>query len=136
MYNLKHDLNDLYERLVANYNDDKAFNQCEEDRIALSRVINAIQYEDDCITIFCDDEKCLIVFVNDRGDSKTLSFDDNFYSIEDNILAYDELIKKTYLPIDEQKKYLGDFVKFCEEEIKGSGYELNYEYLDHYGIKY
>lgn len=129
-------LQDLYERLVANYNDNKKFKQHEEDRLVLDRVINTLVWRDDFITIFCDYEKCLIVFVNDRGDSKTLSFDDNFYSIEENILVYDELIKKTYLPIDEQKQYLGEFVKYCEEEIKGSGYELNYEYLDHYGIKY
>lgn len=128
-------LQDLYERLVANYNDNKKFEQHEEDRLVLDRVINTLVWRDDFITIFCDYEKCLIVFVNDRGDSKVLSFDDNFYTIEDNIVAYDELIKKTYLPIDEQKTYLGEFVRYCEDEIKGSGYELNFEYLKHCGVE-
>ena len=136
MMNDKELLQDLYERLVANYNDNKKFNQHEEDRLVLDRVINTLVWRDDFITIFCDYEKCLIVFINDRGDSKVLSFDDNFYSIEDNILAYDELIKKTYLPIEEQKKYLGEFYHYCEEECKQGGYELNNEYLDHYGIQF
>lgn len=136
MNETRQELLDLYNRLVANYNDNKAFKQQEEDRLVVDRVINTLIWEDDFITIFCDRNKCLLVFINDRGNSKVLSFDDNFYSIEDNILAYDELIKKTYLPIEEQKQYLGEFVKYCEDEIKGSGYELNYEYLDHYGIQF
>lgn len=127
---------DLYNRLVDDYDNGKAFSQHEEDRLVLDRVINTLTYRDDYITIFCDTEKCLLVFLNDRGDTKVLNFDDNFYSIEEDILAYDELIKKTYLPSEEQKEYLGKFVKYCEEQVKGSGYELNHDYLDHYGIKY
>lgn len=135
MNETKQELLDLYNRLVDNYNNDKKFEQHEEDRLVVDRVIDTLIWEDDFITIFCDQNKCLLVFINDRGDSKVLSFDDNFYSIEDNILAYDELIKKTYLPIEEQKKYLGEFYRYCEEECKQSGCELNNEYLDHYGIQ-
>lgn len=136
MMNDKELLQDLYNRLVDDYNENKAFKQHEEDRLVVDRVINTIIWEDDFITIFCDQNKCLLVFINDRGNSKVLSFDDNFYSIEDDILAYDELIKKTYLPVEEQKKYLGEFYHYCEEECKQGGYELNNKYLDHYGIQF
>ena len=86
MNETRQELLDLYNRLVANYNDNKKFEQHEEDRLVVDRVINTIIWEDDFITIFCDRNKCLLVFINDRGNSKVLSFDDNFYSIEDDIL--------------------------------------------------
>lgn len=135
MNNTREELLDLHNRLVDDYNGNKAFCQQEEDRLVIDKVITTLVWEDDFITIFCDQNKCLIVFINDRGDSKVLSFDDNFYSIEENILAYDELIKKTYLPIEEQKTYLGKFYRYCEEECKQGGYELDNEYLNHYGIQ-
>lgn len=135
MMNDKELLQDLYNRLVDDYNENKAFKQREEDRLVVRHLLDTIVYVDSYITILCDYDKCLIIFVNHYGQTQVLNFDDNFYSIEENILAYNDLIKKATDDEQEQQEFLGNFIKFCENEMKECNEELNYEYLEHNDIK-
>lgn len=89
-------------------------------------------YRDTFITLFNDEEKCLAVFVNDRGQTKVINYDDNFYSVEDDILAYDELIKHATSDKQEQQEYLHKFIDFIRGLV---GNDLNTEFLEARGIK-
>ena len=91
-------------------------------------------YRDSYISIFNDDEKYLAIFVNDRGQAKVLNYDDNFYSIEEDIIVYNELIKHATSDLQEQQEYLGKFIKYVKREVKKSNAELNIDYLEHYGF--
>ena len=51
-------------------------------------------YRDPFITMFHDDEKYMVVFVNDRGECAALSYDDNFYCVEEEKSIFRE--EKTY----------------------------------------
>lgn len=127
-------LNDLLNRLIDDYNNGITFKQHEEDRLVLRRLADTMLYSDDYISVFNDSEKCLLIFVNDRGFTKVLNYDDNFYSVEDNLIAYNELIMHATSDKNEQKDYLNRYRQFIEEETKESGYELNFEYLWHCGV--
>lgn len=89
-------------------------------------------YRDTYITLFNDEEKCLAVFVNDRGQTKVINYDDNFYSVEDDILAYDELIRHATSDEKEQQEYLHKFIDFVRSFV---GDKLNTEFLRDRGIK-
>ena len=99
-----------------------------------AQVNDTLLYRDYCISVFNDDEKCLLIFVNDRGNTKVLNYDDNFYCIEDNIITYYELLKNTLDNEDEHKEYLEPFIAYIKKEIEGYNQELNIDYLEHYGF--
>lgn len=94
---------------------------------------NALIYRDAYISVFFDDKKLLAIFVNDRGQTKVLNVDDNFYCVEDNIVAYKELIEHT-ADDEEQTNFLGTFINYTIDEVRKGGQDLNYEYLWHVGI--
>lgn len=99
-----------------------------------AQVNDTILYRDYCVSLFNDEEKMLLIFVNDRGNTKVLNYDDNFYSVEDNIIAYYEVLKNTITDEEEQRGYLEAFIDYVKSELKKNNEELNAEYLEHYGI--
>lgn len=95
---------------------------------------NALIYRDAYISVFFDDAKLLAIFVNDRGQTKVLNIDDNFYCVEEDIIAYKELLEHTYADDEERVNYLGTFINYTIEAVKKGGQDLNYEYLWHAGV--
>ena len=98
------------------------------------QVNDTLLYRDYYVSLFNDDEKCLLVFVSENGKTKVLSYDDNFYSIEDNIIAYYEVLKEATQDDEEIKDYLGAFIDYIKSEMKNYNEELNIDYLEHYGF--
>ena len=96
MYSERELLQDIYHRLVDDYNGNEAFTQKEEDRYTLLHAIGVIDYRDDFITIFNDDEKCLLVFITDNGKSKVINYDDNFFYVEILLDTYLEMIEASF----------------------------------------
>ena len=92
-------------------------------------------YRDPFITMFHDDEKYMVVFVNDRGECAALSYDDNFYCVEEEIIAYVDLINRSFngWKSEEKDECIRKFIKHIEKKIKPE--QLNWEYLEHCGIK-
>ena len=56
-----------------------------------------LEYKDYAITIFNDDDKLMLVFVNDRGNAKVVSYDDNMFYIEYLLDTYLEMIENDFL---------------------------------------
>lgn len=98
--------------------------------------MNNLIYRDSYITIFNDEEKCLVVFLNDRGQTKVINYDDNMYSYMDDIDAYDTLIRHATDDEQEQQKYLGKFIKYLAREVAKCNEEIDYEYLKERGYKW
>lgn len=94
-------------------------------------------YEDYYVSVFNDWNKCMVVFVSDEGMCKAISYDSNFYSPEEDILAYVELINHSFRGIQSEEKdfYINKFIKHVERELAKGNEELNWEYLEHCGIK-
>ena len=90
---------------------------------------DCLVYSDIYITQFVDTEKCLTIFVNDRGQTQVINVDSNFYSAEDNVVAYYMLIKHATDDADEQKEFLGRYLAFVESEIKDTDTQISYDYL-------
>lgn len=55
-----------------------------------------LDFKDDTITIFNDDDKLILVFVNDRGNSEVVSYDDNFFYVEYLLDTYLDLLEKSF----------------------------------------
>ena len=107
---------------------------------------DSLVYQDICVSVFVDNNKCLIIFVNDKGNTRVVNFDSNFYSVEDNIIAYEEMLRDSLLDdttndireVDREdySKLLKDYIKSVEKELETSDLEgLNWEYLESRGIK-
>lgn len=90
-------------------------------------------YRDFYITLFNDNQKYLAVFVNDRGLTKVINYDDNFYSYIDDIEAYDTLIKHATDDEQEQQKYLGKFIKYIARELRKGDTQIDYDDLKERG---
>ena len=96
---------------------------------------------DYCVSCFVDFNKCLLVFVNDRSETKVINFDSNFYSVEDNIIAYELLLRHSLgikgRPKEDERKeyerYLRAYVRHIKRQIPKDE-ELNIEYLEHSGV--
>lgn len=99
-----------------------------------AQVNDTLLYRDSYISLFFDDEKYLAIFVNDRGQTKVLNIDDNFYCVEEDIIAYSELIKHATDDENEQKEYLKAFINYTKSELEKGKQELNIDYLEHYGF--
>ena len=95
-----------------------------------------LMYRDFYISLFNDEQKCLAVFVNDRGLTKVVNWDDNFYSYLDDIDAYNTLIKHATDDDEEQQQYLGKFIKYLARELAKGEQEIDYEYLKERGYKW
>ena len=99
-----------------------------------TQVNDTIMYRDWFVSMFNDNQKLLIIFVNDIGDTKVISYDSNFYCIEDNIIAYREVLFKSIEDNEERNEFLKAFIDFVKQEIKDSDDELNIEYLEYNGF--
>jgi len=55
-----------------------------------------LDYKDFYITIFNDDDKLALVFLNDIGDTQSINYDDNMFYIEYLIDTYLEMITKSF----------------------------------------
>ena len=92
-----------------------------------------LDYKDCCITIFNDDEKCLIVFVTDNGKSKVINYDDNFFYVEELLDTYLEMIELSFRgwqskelttsDYDEIKTYLKKYFR----HLKRQGADIDLE---------
>ena len=91
-------------------------------------------YRDAYISVFCDNQKCLLVFVTDKGLTKTVNIDSNFYTIEDDIITYKELIEVATQDKQEQINYLGTYLNNAIDKAKDCGFVLNYGYLHNAGV--
>ena len=83
--------------------------------------LGGLQYRDTFISMFDDSEKALTIMVNDKGKTKVINYDDNFFYIESLLDTYLELIEDSFkywvdreLDIEELKaikQLLQDFYK-------------------------
>lgn len=55
-----------------------------------------LEYKDWCITIFNDDDKSSLVFLNDLGNTKAVSYDDNMFYIEYLLDIYLDMIELSF----------------------------------------
>ena len=101
-----------------------------------SRINETLTYRDFYVSVFVDEQKYLIVFLNDMGQTKVINFDSNFYCVEDDIIAYRDIIEHSSASKDEQYEFLRDFIIFVQKELDGTNDKLNWEYLEHNGIKH
>ena len=88
-------------------------------------------WRDFFVTIWCDTEKCYSVYLNDKGLTKTINIDSNFYSPEDDIIAYKEMIDTSSAQGKDKSKFLKRFIDY----VKSMGHDLNVEYLKKQGIE-
>ncbi len=88
------------------------------------------EYADLCVSVFADMDKCLLVFVNDKGTCKVINFDSNFYSVENDIIAYIDLINDS---LDNDIKETKPFIVKWLKHLKKQGIEeVNNDYLETY----
>lgn len=103
-------------------------------------------YRDVFVSVFIDSEKYLVVYVNDKGNTRVVNYDDNFYSVEDDIIAYDEMLRDSLkddttndvreVDKEDYLRLLSDYIKSVEKELETSDLEgLNWEYLESRGIR-
>lgn len=78
-----------------------------------------LDYRDSFITIFNDDEKMIVVFLNDNGTTKAIGYDSNFF--------YEELLLDTYLEMIELS-----FKGWKNKQLTDSDYEEIKEHLGKY----
>ena len=107
---------------------------------------DSLVYRDIFVSVFVDSEKCLVIYVNDKGNTNVVNFDSNFYSVEDDIIAYDEMLKDSLkddttneireVDREDYFRFLGNYIKSVEKELETSDLEgLNWDYLETRGIK-
>lgn len=94
-----------------------------------------LDYRDSFITIFCDDEKYFVVFVNDRGSVNAINYDDNFYYVEYLIDTYFDLIVDSFkrwghkdLTDEDWREIAQHTIKYIKH-LKRSQAEINYELI-------
>lgn len=85
-----------------------------------------LDYRDCNVSVFHDDEKCLMLFVNDLGQSKAICYDSNFFYVEELLDAYFEAIEQSFKgwknkelsddDYDEIKGYLRKYYKHLKRQ--------------------
>ena len=106
---------------------------------------DSLQYSDTFVSVFVDTNKGLGVFVNDKKHAKVVDFESNFYSIEEDIEIYEEMLRDSLLDEDtndirevDKEDYIEclnsyiDFVLKANDDMSED--ELNWEYLESRGI--
>ena len=100
-----------------------------------------LDWQDAFVSCFVDYNKYLVVFVSDCGMTEVLNFDSNFYTIEEDIVAYDNMLRHSSLfdrqgnaDQKEYMRYLRRYVRHVKRKIPEDE-ELNLEYLRFMGIK-
>ena len=107
---------------------------------------DSLVYRDIFVSVFVDSEKCLVIYVNDKGNTRVVNYDDNFYSVEEDIVAYDEMLRDSLkddttndireVDREDYLRLLGNYIKSVEKELETSDCEgLNWEYLESRGIR-
>lgn len=100
------------------------------------QVNDTLLYRDYFVSVFFDNEKLLAIYVNDRGIfTKVVNVDSNFYSPEYDVIAYKQVIYCSSATEEEQKECLSDFIAYTEKELNKYNETLNWEFLEHEGIK-
>lgn len=84
------------------------------------------QYRDTFVTLFHDEEKMALVFLNDRGKTKSISYDDNFFYVESLVEEYYEMLLDSFQhwrtkelcddDLDEMRIYLSGFYLWLNKE--------------------
>ena len=85
---------------------------------------NYIVYKDPCLKVFHDKDNSLLIFVAWNGKVKVISYDDNFYTIEELINAYTDLIELATSGPEEKEEYIKDYVKFILKQNKDINIDL------------
>ena len=97
------------------------------------------EYRNVYVTHYFDDEKLLSLYVNDKGHTKVIGVDDNFYTVEEDVIAYIDILMDA---VDNDKTEAFDYIVDFLRHLKNTGVEeLNKEYLesfdhpiDEYGV--
>lgn len=107
----------------------------------MARVDEHLLWRDPCVSVFGDEDKVLAVYVNDKGKTRVINYDDNFYSIYEDIRAYNELLLDS-LEVDgvlrdcdkeDYQKMVDDFIY---DQLVKEGVEIDYDYLKELGVNY
>lgn len=83
-----------------------------------------LDYSDCFVSIFNSDDKCKLVFVNDKGDTMAVDYDSNFFYVEYLLDTYYSMIikslKSNYYKIngtnDEIKPYLRKYYRHIKRQ--------------------
>ena len=87
-------------------------------------------YKDTFITLFNDDEKCLVVFLTDNGHAKAINYDDNFYYVEYLIDTYLEMIIKSFKGWRNKTLDKGDWQEITQQLKKFVRYLKKHEEIE------
>lgn len=101
-----------------------------------------LDYKDYIVSVFVDNDKCLSVFVNDRGETRVINFEDWAVCNEDYVIAYNDLLVDSFKGCrgyisdqdkDEMAGMLQKYFKHIKKQV-GNDYEWDYDYLERYGV--
>lgn len=83
-----------------------------------------LEYRDMFVSLFHDEEKLTMVFLNDRGETKSICYDDNFFYVESLLEEYYNMILSSFKgwrdreldqqDLEELKEYLVAFYKWLD----------------------
>ena len=92
-----------------------------------------LDYKDCCITLFNDDDKCMVVFLTDNGHTKAISYDDNFFYVEYVMDTYVEMFEKSFMgwnqrrltndDYDEMQEFVRRFYRHIKRQC-GDGFNI------------
>lgn len=107
----------------------------------MARVDEHLIWRDECVSVLYDEYRAMSVYLNAKGDTKVVNYDDNFYSIYEDIEAYEYMLafyfdKEGLVSEDDRpdyQRYLDDFIY---DQIIKEGIELDFDYLKERGINY
>lgn len=86
-----------------------------------------LDYRDYYISVFHDNEKYLMIFVNDEGATQVINYDSNFFTIENLIDAFYNLINESFRGL--QTKELKNSVKRYYKHLLKQGAEIEKDYI-------
>ncbi len=88
-----------------------------------------LDWKDCCVTLFNDDDKCMVVFLTDNGHTKAINYDDNFFYVESVLDAYVEMLEKSFMgwnvrqltddDYDEMKEFTTRFYRHIKRQCNG-----------------
>lgn len=77
-----------------------------------------LDYKDTFITIFNDSDKLCVVFLNDKGKTQAINYDDNFFYVEYLIDTYYDFIVDSFKGWKNNKLYKSDWEEIFSHLLK------------------
>lgn len=85
---------------------------------------NTREYSDTFVTVFNDLDKMFVLFVNDKGHTKVVNVDSNFFYVESLVETYYDMLFDSFCnwgiedSKKERKEYVKKFIKHLERKCE------------------